>query len=248
MPPAERDERIRQLQRRLYSADAVTDASRDAVIEELRALEAERAAELGQSGLPAVGVTSSSASTDGGASAALPATAVSSPAPSTPRARRRSGILFAAACAVVALIVGVAIGVTSSRPISDAVSGALGATATPEPSAAAVAFARPQGQADVPDIPLGDRFVAGSFRQLLEAGLDTLYLARNVDDEICLIVVIQTQDFAATCSPEADIDASGLQLRWQSMTPYRDLPGQPNVSDFAFTWHPDGTSSMEASD
>ncbi|MET0782691.1 MAG: hypothetical protein ABWY53_00050 [Leifsonia flava] len=237
MESAEREERIRRLQRTLYSADAVTDAARDSALDELRALEAEQAA------------ADDAAEATAAAPAPAPEPAASGTVlavhPARDSGRRR--IVLAGVGAAAALVIGVAIGVTSSGTITDVVSGALGATPTPEPSAAAMAFARAQAPVDIPDIPLGDRFVASSFRQLLEAGLDTLYLARDVDDDICLIVVIQTQDFAATCTPEADLDASGLQLRWQSMTPYRDLPGQPNVSDFAFTWHPDGTSSMEAS-
>ncbi|MEL4319297.1 hypothetical protein WJX64_09795 [Leifsonia sp. YIM 134122] len=236
MQPAEREERIRHLQRSLYSADAVTDAARDDALDELRGLEAEQAAV-------------DTAPTTDAARGPAPETAASDTVVAGHPARDsgRRGIVLAAVGAAAALVIGVVIGVTSSGTITGVVSGVLGGAPAPEPSAAAIAFARPQAPVDIPDIPLGDRFVASSFRQLLEAGLDTLYLARDVDDDICLIVVIQTQDFAATCTPERDLDASGLQLRWQSMTPYRDLPGQPNVSDFEFTWHPDGTSSMEAS-
>lgn len=239
MDQAQRRERIRQLQQRLYSADSaesLTDAAREAAIEELRTLSH-----------PAT-TTLPEARTDG-AAAAVPSPAVdvaNDDTSSTGYAARdahRRGIALTIIGIAAALIVGVAIGASTSGAISRA----LSAPATPPPTAAAAVFARPQAPVDVPDIPLGDRFVADSFRQLLEAGLDTLYLARNVDGEICLVVVIQTRDFAATCTPESDLDASGLQLRWRSVAPYRDLPDQPSASDFSFTWHPDGSTEMGAS-
>ncbi|MET0976115.1 MAG: hypothetical protein ABWX82_10645 [Leifsonia sp.] len=241
-----RDRRIRALQRQLYAADARSDpeAQRRAATE-LRALENARRRDEAASGRGGDPGTPTGAG-PGEPSAATDVDPVGPAAPDAPDlgARldpRRRSYLTTGVAAAVALVIGIVIGVSASAAI-----GRSAPASDPSAPDSLAAFDRDQDAADRPHIDLSGSFRVGSFRLIANAGLDDLYLARDTSGRICLVAVIQTQDFSASCAAPDDLTPGGLRLLWTSLTPFRDIPGSQERANFAFTWQPDGTTAMQA--
>lgn len=243
--PDSLEARIRRLQRLLYAADAdaLTELERAAAARELDELEAlQRATGVG---------SARTHPSKNNAAAAIPSavarTGVSEvdgriTAHSHSERPHRPWIAVGFVASI--LVVGVAIGAVSSQALT-------GETPTAEPTSALAddAFARfdaPQTAADVPKISPPASLVEGSFRHLVTAGLDTLYLARDRSHQVCLVVVIETRRFAATCAPESELTADGLKLLWSSETPYSDRADESKAVNFIFIWHPNGDREMLA--
>ena len=67
---------------------------------------------------------------------------------------------------------------------------------------------------DRPAIPTGSRLVQTSFRLVDAGSVASLYVARSLGGDVCLVAVTADQQFASTCAAPQVVQKTALELRF----------------------------------
>jgi hypothetical protein len=71
---------------------------------------------------------------------------------------------------------------------------------------------------DRPAIPTGSLLVQTSFRLVDAGSIASLYVARSVGGDVCLVAVTADQQFASTCAAPRHVQRVALELRFTVVT------------------------------
>jgi hypothetical protein len=182
--------------------------------------------------------------------AAGPAGADAAAHPGTPRSRwpwwPRRRLLVAAGAAFAIALVGGAVGFGLSETSNSNVAG-LGPEDGPpfaDASAALAIFDRPPQPSDRPPVLYAIQLQEETVRTLSMADIP-LYVARDIDDDVCLVLVQTNGTYTANCVPPDRFPSTGLLIRGSIAVTGRPSQGDQlpqSFVDVEASWLPDGTT------
>lgn len=111
-------------------------------------------------------------------------------------------------------------------------------------SSALAIFDRPQQDDDVPPLLYNVQLREETLRTLSMPAAP-LYVARDIDDDVCVVLVQTNGTYAANCVPEDRFPSSGLLIRGSIAVTGRPSQGDQlpqSFVDVEATWLPDGTT------
>jgi hypothetical protein len=228
------------------SADAVPRADRAAA--ELAQLDAalakereaiDRAVTLATAVGTPIAIAGAEADADG-----APTDEEAVPARRPQRVRRR--LAGVAAIGFVLALVGGAVGFTLAQATGGSIAG-LGADGGPpfaDATGALAIFDRPSQPADQPPVLYAVQLREETLRTLSMA--DTpLYVARDIDDDVCIVLVQDNGTYTANCVPPDRFPSTGLLIRGSIAVTGRPSQGDQlpqSFVDVEASWLPDGTT------
>lgn len=224
------------------SADAVPRADRAAAeLAQLDAVLAEEREAIDQAVAEATAVGTPLAVADADEP---PTDEETAPARRPQRVRRR--LAAVAAVGFVLALVGGAVGFTLAQATGGSIAG-LGAGGGPpfaDASAALAIFDRPSQPADQPPVLYAVQLREETLRTLSMA--DTpLYVARDIDDDVCIVLVQDNGTYTANCVPPDRFPSTGLLIRGSIAVTGRPSQGDQlpqSFVDVEASWLPDGTT------
>ncbi|GLK15980.1 hypothetical protein [Herbiconiux flava] len=224
------------------SADAVPRADRAAAeLAQLDAALAEEREAIDQAVAEATAVGTALAVADADEP---PTDGETAPARRPQRVRRR--LAAVAAVGFVLALVGGAVGFTLAQATGGSIAG-LGAGGGPpfaDASAALAIFDRPSQPADQPPVLYAVQLREETLRTLSMA--DTpLYVARDIDDDVCIVLVQDNGTYTANCVPPDRFPSTGLLIRGSIAVTGRPSQGDQlpqSFVDVEASWLPDGTT------
>lgn len=168
--------------------------------------------------------------------------------------RRRPARTLMAWLAAAALVVGAGAGLAAGLVVGNVPPADSEATSPPtdDSPAALTIFDREQVPSDLPPVLQNIRLRATTLRPLGEAGAGSLFAARDIDDNVCLVLVKPDGAYTATCVPQNAFPTEGITLRSSFQLPREDDDGDPTdpsdpsdssnavYADFEAVWLPEG--------
>jgi hypothetical protein len=161
-----------------------------------------------------------------------------------PRGRRR--LAAVAAAGFVLALVGGAAGFTLAAVSGGGLPGLGAGSGAPfaDASGALAIFDRPSQPADQPPVLYAVQLREETLRTLSMA--DTpLYVARDIDDDVCIVLVQDNGTYTANCVPPDRFPATGLLIRGSIAVTGRPSQGDQlpqSFVDVEASWLPDGTT------
>ncbi|MCS5714034.1 hypothetical protein NVV95_05655 [Herbiconiux sp. CPCC 205716] len=165
--------------------------------------------------------------------------------PARPQRGRRRLAAVAAAGFVLALVGGAA-GFTLAAVSGGSLPGLGAGRDAPfaDPSGALAIFDRPPQPADRPPLLYAVQLREDTLRTLSMAGTP-LYVARDIDDDVCIVLVQDNGTYTANCVPPDRFPATGLLIRGSIGVAGRPSQGDQlplSFVDVEATWLPDGST------
>jgi len=158
-------------------------------------------------------------------------------------ARPMSPLAIARLAAVVllALVVGVAVGLSArSSPADD-----VNEPTLVDSSGALALFDRPQVATDLPDQALPGTVIGESIRTIGDPFFE-LYIGRNAANMVCLFAVQPRSSFAMSCVTIDEFPSTGVRLEWSGEMASISADGATGVvpSTMRAIWRPDGSLDL----
>ncbi|MFB2555624.1 hypothetical protein [Herbiconiux liangxiaofengii] len=158
--------------------------------------------------------------------------------------RRRLAGVVAAAFAVAVL--GGAAGFGLAQTVAASGGDAAGGDGAPfaDAGTALAIFDRPQAPGDQPPLLYNVQLREETLRTLSMPGVP-LYVARDIDGDVCVVLVQTNGTYSANCVPDDRFPATGLLIRGSIAVTGRPSQGDQQPQSFVdveATWLPDGTT------
>jgi len=231
------DAQRRELQRRVFSASSESSDAR-AAARQLQLLDSRRLREASDTPVaPAVDI-------DPAPQPPIPAPTASDDLPEPAAHVPRRAIPRLVGAVLLALAVGVAVGLYAGSP-TQVVSEQATSRPLVDSSGALALFDRPQAAADLPDQALPGTVIGESIRAIGDPFFQ-LYIGRNAANMVCLFAVQPRSSFAMSCVTIDEFPSTGVRLEWSGEMSSVSADGSTSVvpSTMRAIWRPDGSLDL----